>query len=54
VETDKADIDIADAEGRTALLWAAKAGHKGVIRMLIKIGEAKVSSKDIYGHIPLF
>ena len=37
---------------QTPLLWAAKNGHKAVVKLLFERG-AELESKDKYGRIPL-
>ncbi|KAL6409867.1 Ankyrin repeat protein [Ilyonectria robusta] len=49
----KVDAD-AKRHGRTPLLWAAKNGHKGIVRVLLATGKVDVEAKDTwYSRTPL-
>jgi hypothetical protein len=49
---DGVDIDAGDADGQTALHWAASNGHEAVVRLLLEKG-ADLTAKDILGWTAL-
>lgn len=47
------DIDLADQDGQTPLLWAAYKGHEAIVQLLLK-NAARVEKADrVYGRTPL-
>jgi hypothetical protein len=48
-----AEVEPADRNGRTALSWAAEAGHQGVVQLLLSRG-ANVNSVDDDGMTALY
>ncbi|WXC58102.1 hypothetical protein SNK03_004001 [Fusarium graminearum] len=47
------DINLADQDGQTPLLWAAYKGHEAIVRLLVK-NAARVEKVDqVYGRTPL-
>lgn len=53
LETDKADVDARDRDGRTPQLWAARNGHEAVVKLLLETGKADVDAWDRSGRTPL-
>ena len=49
---DGANVDVAEWDGNTALVWAVEAGDISFVRMLLEAG-AEVNVKDRNGHTPL-
>jgi ankyrin repeat protein len=47
-----ADVNAADADGRTALTFAALQGHDAVVKLLTRLGAA-VDAADAHGHTAL-
>jgi len=45
--------DLADGMRHTALAWAAKSGHEGMVRLLLDRKEVNPDSRDNYGQAPL-
>jgi len=54
LETNKVDVQATDIHGKTALAWASRRGHEGVVRVLLEQGDV---NSDIpgtkYGSAPL-
>ena len=48
----RVDVDAADAEGMTALHWAAHCNDLGTVRLLLAAG-AKANAANRYGVTPL-
>lgn len=53
LEVGKANVEVQDKDGRTALLWAAEYGHDTVIRLLLEVGKANVEARDKNGWTAL-
>ena len=47
-----ANIELADDNGQTALIWAAKKGQLSCLQLLLD-GGANVNAQDCLGHTPL-
>ncbi|PKS08786.1 hypothetical protein jhhlp_003395 [Lomentospora prolificans] len=47
------EFDAKDMDGRTPLLYAAKNGHEGVIKLLLATGKVDIDLKDMDGRTPL-
>lgn len=43
----KLDVDMADENGRTALMWAAELGHVSAVQTLLQMGADRMK-KDSY------
>ncbi|KAH7218863.1 ankyrin repeat-containing domain protein [Fusarium oxysporum] len=48
----KANLNTKDMNGWTPLLWAARAGHEAVVRLLLDWG-ARIEAADKWGRTPL-
>jgi len=52
--TGKWDVQATDFHGNTALTWAAKRGHEGVVRLLLERKDVDANTPDTkYGRTPL-
>jgi len=47
------DINQTDCTGSTPLAWAAKNGHDGVVKILLRRGDVNPDNPDPYGRTPL-
>jgi len=54
LETNKRDAQAADFNGNTAIAWAARMGHEGVVKVLLEQSEVNPDTADSeYGRTPL-
>ena len=53
VKQSEVDINSKDKVSWTPLSWAARRGHKAMIKLLLATGKADVDSKDNYSWTPL-
>jgi ankyrin repeat domain-containing protein 50 len=53
LETDKANPDVKDGDGRTPLSWAAEKGHEAVVKLFLETDKVNPDSKDANGQTPL-
>ena len=53
LEVEGCDINQIDCAGNTPLVWAALNGHEGVVKILLKRGDANPDKPDVYGRTPL-
>ena len=53
---DRADVspNIADKNGQTPLLWAARNRHRSVVNMLLELQDLTPAFTDIDGRTPLW
>jgi ankyrin repeat protein len=49
----RCDPNVKDNYGHTPLLWAARNGHKAVVKQLLDTGKVDADSKDQHGQTPL-
>ena len=49
----KWDVQATDFHGNTALIWAAKRGHEGVVGILLEQSDANPDTADKNGHTSL-
>mmetsp|Transcript_36621 Transcript_36621/g.67120 ORF Transcript_36621/g.67120 Transcript_36621/m.67120 type:complete len:338 (-) Transcript_36621:61-1074(-) len=49
----KVNVQMKDADGKTALHLAAEAGHVEVVRQLLLVGRAPVNARDACGQTPM-
>ena len=55
LETRKGDVEASDFHGNTAISWAARRGHEGVVRALLVWCDANPDTPDTkYGRTPLW
>jgi len=54
LETNKWDVQAADFNGSTAIAWAARRGHEGVVNVLLEQSKVNPHTADNeYGRTPL-
>jgi len=54
LETNKCDVQAIDFNGNTAIAWAARRGHEGVVKVLLEQSEINPNTADNeYGRTPL-
>ena len=53
LETNKWDVQATDFHGNTAIAWAARRGHEGAVRVLLKRGDVSPDKADQWGQTPL-
>ncbi|KAH8684931.1 ankyrin repeat-containing domain protein [Ilyonectria robusta] len=53
LDTDKADANAEDKDGRTPLLYAAGSGCETIVNRLLNTGKAEINIKDKNGRTPL-
>ena len=54
LETNKRDVQAIDFNGNTAIAWAARRGHEGVVKLLLEQNEINPDTADNeYGRTPL-
>ena len=54
VEVKGRNINQSDCVGNTPLMWAARNGHKGVVRILLGRDDVIPDKPDVYGRSPLW
>jgi ankyrin repeat protein len=42
-------VRVTDSRGRTLLSWAAQHGHKAIVKLLLRIEQAVLNSKNYEG-----
>jgi len=53
VEAEGCDVNQEDCAGNTPLVWAARNGHMGVVKILLGRGDVNPDKPDEYGQTPL-
>jgi len=52
LEMNKWDVQATDLKGNTAISWAARRGHEGVVKILVEQGGINPDAPDEYGRTP--
>jgi len=48
LKTGKVNINLKDRDSLMPLLWAAKGGHKAIVKLLLKIDKVDINLKGSY------
>jgi len=54
IQLEGCDINQTDSRGNTPLMWAARNGHEGVVKILLRRGDVNPDKPENYGQTPLW